>query len=436
MLATEAGQRAGDHERHAGERAGVHGGPGRRHVRALRDDADLDQLAQNVARRLIGEPVVERSRDRRADAGHLGHRVWLVGRQTTQLGLHRRKPRIGQHVLARHRIRVRSHKPCQPGGKVHGGLLADLRHPQSVEHACQWPSDPCPCDPPDQILRALLGEALQRLEVLGPQPEEVGPGVDHAPLQELAQDRPAGALDIHPAAPDEVAVFLGQPRGTALVGAIDPDRALVLDDGRSADRAVRRHLELALRTGPPLHQRSDDLRDHVPGLLENDPVADPDVLAAHLVEVVECGPRNGGPRDLDRRHVGDRCEGPRPPDVRHDGLDERLDLLRRELEGDRPARGTADHPEPSLLVKSVDLDDDTIGLVRKSVTGLTPALGEGDDTLDVETGLVLWVDREADRCEAPERDGLGIDGPIVIDQLVEPGRQPAPGGDGRVDLAE
>ena len=40
------------------------------------------------------------------------------------------------------------------------------------------------------------------------------------------------------------------------------------------------------------------------------------------------------------------------------------------------------------------------------------------------------------RGEPPERLGLGRHGVAVLDQLVEPGRQLAAGGDGRVDLAE
>ena len=208
--------------------------------------------------------------------------------------------------------------------------------------------------------------------------------MDHAALEELRQDRPAGALDVHPAATDEMAELLRQPRRAARVRAVDADRALVLDDRRAADRAGRRHLVLALRAGPPLDDRPDDLGDDVAGLLEDDPVADPDVLAPDLVEVVEGRPRDGRAGDLDRRHVRDRRQRPGPADVRDDVLDERLDLLGRELEGDRPARRPADHPEPRLLVEPVDLDHDAVGLVREVVALLAPALGEVDDALDVE----------------------------------------------------
>ena len=67
---------------------------------------------------------------------------------------------------------------------------------------------------------------------------------------------------------------------------------------------------------------------------------------------------------------------------------------------------------------------------------LAPALGEGDDALDVETRLVIRVDREAERGEALEGGRLGRDGVAVLDELVEPGRQLPARRDRRVDLAE
>ena len=255
-------------------------------------------------------------------------------------------------------------------------------------------------------------------------------------LEELREDRPAGALDVHPATPHEMPELLRQPRRAAGVRAVDADRALVLDDRRPADRAVRRHLVLALGPGPPLDDRPDDLRDDVAGLLEDDPVADPDVLAPDLVEVVEGRARDGRAGDLDRRHVRDRRQRPGPADVRDDVLDEGLDLLGRELEGDRPARRPADHPEPRLLVDPVDLDDDAVGLVREVVALLAPALGEVDDAFDVEVRGVLRVDREAESGQAIEGGRLGRDRVAVLDQLVEPGRQLPAGRDLRIDLAK
>ena len=190
--------------------------------------------------------------------------------------------------------------------------------------------------------------------------------------------QPAPSMSIPPR-PTKWPNSWAEARRTGRVRAVHPHRALVLDDRRAADRARGGHRELALRPGPALDDRADDLRDDVAGLLEDDPVADPDVLAPDLVEVVEGRPGDGRAGDLDRRHVGDRRERPGPADVRDDVLDERLDLLRRELEGDRPARRPADHPEARLLVEPVDLDHDPVGLVRERVAGLAPAFGEVDD---------------------------------------------------------
>ena len=207
-------------------------------------------------------------------------------------------------------------------------------------------------------------------------------------------------------AADEVPELLGHPGRAGGVRAVVADRALVADDRRVADRAALRHVPFPLGARPPLDDRPDDLRDDVAGLLEDDVVADPDVLAAELVEVVEGRPGDGRSGDLDGGQVGHRRERAGPPDVGDDVLEDRLDLLRRELEGDRPARGAADHPEPLLLVEPVDLDDDAVGLVREVVALLAPRLGERDDALDVEAGLAVRVDREAERLQAIERRRL------------------------------
>ncbi len=167
-------------------------------------------------------------------------------------------------------------------------------------------------------------------------------------------------------------------------------------------------------------------------------VADPDVLAADLVEVVERGPRDRRAGDVRRPQVSHRRQGPGPADVGDDVLDDRLDLLGRELVRDRPARRPADHPEPVLLVEPVDLDDHAVGLVREPVALVAPRLGEGDDALDVEVGLVVRVDREAEGGQPPQRGRLARHGlrPALLDQLVGPRGQQARGRHLRVLLAE
>ena len=258
-----------------------------------------------------------------------------------------------------------------------------------------------------EVLGALAAEPFEALEVLDREPVEVAALLHEPRLEQLLEHLPAGALDVHPAPPDEVAELLADPGRAGEVRAVVADGPLVADDRRPAHRAGGGHLVLALVAGSLVRERADDLRDHVAGLLEHDVVADPDVLAADLVEVVEGRPCDRRARHLRRAQVGDRRQRPGPADVRDDVLDDGLDLLRRELVGDRPARRPADHPEPLLLVEPVDLDDHAVGLVRQVVALLAPRLGEGDDALDVEPGLAIGVDREAERLEAIEGRRLG-----------------------------
>ena len=258
-----------------------------------------------------------------------------------------------------------------------------------------------------QVLGALPPEPLERLEILDGEAVEVGSTAHEAGGQQLFEDLPAGALDVHPAAADEVGELLADARRAARVRAVVAHRALVAGHGRAAHRTRLGHLELALVPGPPLDERPDDLGDDVARLLEDHVVADPDVLAAHLVEVVERRAGDGRTRHLGRREVRDRRQRPGPPHVRDDVLDEALDLLGRVLVGDRPARCAADHAEARLLVEAVDLDHDPVRLVRQLVTPLAPRFGELDDALDVEPGLVVRVHREAEDLEAFEGPGLG-----------------------------
>ena len=135
-----------------------------------------------------------------------------------------------------------------------------------------------------EVLRALPGEPLQRLELLHGQREEVRAPVDHAALKELREDGPAGALDVHAAAADEVLVRLRQARRADRVRAVVAHGAVVLDDrlahtGQVAAPGTRGHLRVVLEDRP------DDLRDDVAGLLEDDGVSDPDVLAPDLVRL-------------------------------------------------------------------------------------------------------------------------------------------------------
>ena len=287
-----------------------------------------------------------------------------------------------------------------------------------------------------KIFGTLAREPLQALEVLDRQPEEVATALHQPALEKLLQDVPAGALDVHAAAPREMRELLGHPGRTGEIRAVVADGALVLDDRRSTDRAGIGHLELAFSTGPALGDRPDDLGDHVARLLEDHPVPDPQILPADLIDVVERRPGDGRAGHLDRAQVRNRRHRPGSSDVRDDVLEHGLDLLRRELEGDRPARRTRDHPEALLLVDPVDLHHDAIRLVRQVVPPLAPRFGERDHALDVQAGGTIRVDRQPEARQPVERLVLGRARAGVLDELVEPGRQLPARGHGRIDLAE
>src|SRR6185436_17629716 len=168
----------------------------------------------------------------------------------------------------------------EPIAQVDRGLLADLRDPEHVEDPRQRPSARL-LDRLVQVLCALPTEAIQRLEVLDREPVEVTALADHPALKQLLEDLPAGTFDIHPATPDEMRELLRHARRACLVRAVDADSSLVLDDGRGADRARRRHLELRFIARALLDDRPDDLRDHVAGLLDDHAVPEPNVLAPY-----------------------------------------------------------------------------------------------------------------------------------------------------------
>ena len=199
------------------------------------------------------------------------------------------------------------------------------------------------------------------------------------------------------------------PGRTREVRAVDPGRPLRLGrracgtPGTSPGISNVRSVPLA-----PFHDRSNDLGDHVAGLLEDDPVADPDVLAPDLVEVVEGRPGDRRPRDLDRDRcatgvsvpvrptygtmssiVVSTCSGGNLYAMAHRGA--RLTMPRRSCWSNRSTLTTT----PSVSYGSA---------CRAS----RHCLGERDDAVDVEARLVIrGSPASPSRPEAVERLRLG-----------------------------
>ena len=238
---------------------------------------------------------------------------------------------------------------------------------------------------PARFSALFLAIAVERLEVLDREPEEVGPRVDHAPLEELREDRPAGALDVHPAAARRNA----RTPATAAPGSWcsgsrpgprpRPGRPASRRPGSSPASRTRARRPSA---APSIGRTTSGITSPAFWRTTQSPIRMS--LRRTSSRLWRVARATVEPATL----TGVRCatgrQRPGPADVRDDVLDEGLDLLGRELEGDRPARRPADHPEPRLLVEPVDLDHDAVGLVRQLVALLAPALGEVDDAFDVE----------------------------------------------------
>ena len=205
----------------------------------------------------------------------------------------------------------------------------------------------------------------------------------------------------------------------------------------AALRAVRRHLELALVTGARGHHRPEHLGDHVAGLADDHGVADEHALALHLAGVVQRGQLHRRAGDLHRLHVRERRDPPGAAHVDPDVEELGGGLLRRVLEGDRPARRPRRRAQPALQRDLVDLDHHAVDLVLHRVPLLAVALDVGPHALEVVDHLEPVADREPEL--AQPRVGLRL--PLRADPLAraEPvhdqPKRPG-GGDPRVLLPE
>ena len=147
--------------------------------------------------------------------------------------------------------------------------------------------------------------------------------------------------------------------------------ARVADDLVAADRAtVGDGVDGgAVRVG--LH-RLHHAGDHVAGALDEHPVADPDVLAANVVLVVQRGHLHRRAADLDGFQDRVGVEAARPPDVDADVKQLGHPLRGRELVGHGPARIVGDDAEPLLHLERVDLDHHAVDAVVEVFFPLHP----------------------------------------------------------------
>src|SRR5690606_18658837 len=119
---------------------------------------------------------------------------------------------------------------------------------------------------------------------------------------------------------------------------------------RAADRADGGEGEGDGVGGAQVFDHADDLGDDVASALQDDGVADADVLAGDLVFVVQGGVAHHDAADGDGVQARDGGQGAGAADLDVDAFQHGRGLLRRELVGDGPTRASGDEAEALLPV--------------------------------------------------------------------------------------
>ena len=195
---------------------------------------------------------------------------------------------------------------------------------------------------------------------------------------------------------------------------------------------------IGLGAGGTLRQHDlDDLRDDVAGALDDDGVADADVLAVDLVLVVQRGVGYDHAADGDGLELGDRRQRAGTADLDLDAAQDGSGLLGRELVRDRPARAARDKAEPLLQVEAVDLVDHAVDVVAQGRALQAGLAVVGEQLIGVAAARHARVHRQAPAPVGLAHAGLGVGGQA---RSVAPGvgeeAERAGGGDGRVELAQ
>ena len=198
-------------------------------------------------------------------------------------------------------------------------------------------------------------------------------------------------VDVHCAARGEVDDALLALRRAVGRHAVGHRLPRLAHDRRAAARAARRQRPaLRLRLGPSLDDHLDDLRDHVAGALDDDGVADPDVLALDLILIMYCRAGDGDAADATGSRTAKGVTAPVRPDADRDVAAAWSSLLGRELVGDGPARELGGPPS-SLHRRAIDLDHRAVDLVldacrRAAMSASRPP--SGVDALAADSGTM------------------------------------------------
>ena len=185
-----------------------------------------------------------------------------------------------------------------------------------------------------------------------------------------------------------------QPRGARRVLAA-PDHFLFVAVQRAAAlRARQRHRPRRGLGWPEAEDGRDDLGDDVAPFLENHRVAFAHVFARDVLGVVQRRHGDRGSGEDDRLQDRVRRDRAGPADVDLDLQQPGVRLLRRELEGGRPARTLRGRPEPLAQREIVHLDHDAVGVEVERPPLVGPFLTEGGHRVDPFAAPPVAFDRQ------------------------------------------
>ena len=252
-----------------------------------------------------------------------------------------------------------------------------------------------------QVCDTRLAEAFKLKQVFLVQGVQVGDLPYQALFEQDGGLLDAEPLDVHRALAYEVLKEAHKLCGTGRVDAEVGRLALGADDGLGATWALAGHLEGRLVAGALADDGRHDLRDDLPGPLDDHPVADTEVLGRNVVGVVEGGLPDGDAVDVDGFQDGVGIDAARPANVDLDLAELCRRLRGRELVGDGPSRLSAHDAEVPLVVEAVDLHDDAVAAVVEVFPALNPPPAVVERLVGSADECAVWI-----RFEAETREGL------------------------------
>ena len=208
-------------------------------------------------------------------------------------------------------------------------------------------------------------------------------------LDQLLDERLAQPLDVHRAAGGKVLEAAAEPGRARGVIAAPDDLVLVAHQLTAAGAATGGHDPRHRIGRTQAENRRNHARDHIPGFLDHDSVAFPEVLARDVFGVVQRRHRDRRTGEEHRLEDGIGRVRACPSDVDLDLPQLRVRLLRGELEGGGPARKFRSGPEPLSQREVVHLDHHPVGVEIEGLPPVRPSRTEGDDLVDAGTALMV-----------------------------------------------